>query len=226
MNTPLAPSAAPLRRYGLAGLLLLPAAAAGGLGLATLASSLRSAPPPPVDHVAPLASRAAPGARAEARPPALPWPALFGSPPLPEAEPAPEAVEIAQSPEPVPPLDARLRGLALDDSGGWAMVETDTGIAILRPGDQLDLHRRLTAILPEGAMIAGPEGASLLAFTAEGQADASVGRLRDRLADMDEAGGNTVAFHHPDPRDAEDMLMPQPQPGAHNGPGFMGPVDR
>jgi hypothetical protein len=119
-------------------LLFLSASLAGfGLGLAGLAAGLP-------DHVPgalpmPGSLGPVPGAvLAHDAPATAPWPALFGTPPpVIVAEPTPEPEP--EWPEEVvyDPPDYVLRGLIVDNDGGMAMLDTDEGLQVVRPGDIL-----------------------------------------------------------------------------------------
>lgn len=137
--------------------------AAFGLGLLGLAATMprQTAPALPLpQHRA--AQQSLPD---ETVPAATPtdWAPVFGIPvPEPQAPPEPEPVpEPDPGPEaefdaPFVDIDAyRLQGLVVDgEDGGWAMVESDGGVAIYRVGEYLPGGERLIAIDDDGIEIA------------------------------------------------------------------------
>lgn len=84
------------------------------------------------------------------------WPALFGMP----APDAPERnVAVIR--------DYRLRGLVAEPSGGWALIGDADGDRLVRPGDQLAGGETVAEIRSDGVLLSGPQGAQLIAFSAD-----------------------------------------------------------
>lgn len=185
-------------------MLLLPAAALCGFGLGSLVLALVPVPPPNIALVtpAPQPAAAAPGPRP-------PWPALFGAPPtpVPVAEPAP--------PPPVPPPRpaARLRGLAMDEGGGWALVDLPEGIALVRPGSLLAPGHTVARITAEGVLITAEDGDWVLGFSPAEPGGAPVRHSLPRAL----LGGIIRTF-----TDESGMAMQLPPPGYAPGPGIQG----
>lgn len=163
-------------RPSLGDLLVMAAAVAAlGLGGARLAAELgggQSGEAPPVLRAAaPAAPEAGPETAERG-----PWPAMFGLPAPPPAEPvaavvedpAPPAAEVVEE-EPEawgdtgdydeePMLDYRLKGMVATDGSGWILVEVDGEEAVYRVGDALPGGERILSITPEGALIEDPYG--------------------------------------------------------------------
>jgi hypothetical protein len=193
---------------------LIPAGAICGFGLGALALALAPLPaqgvaaPPPMPEAQP---QAAPAPSPRPRD----WPALFGTPPPPPPTPPEPVADPAPAPEPVPPPQAILRGLAMDDDGGWALIEIDGQVALVRPGSPLDAHHVVAEILADGVLIAGPEAALMLGFDDSAPAGGT-GTVRESLARSYLRGA----------QDLFDMPMPLPPAGYIPGPGFGGMTDR
>jgi hypothetical protein len=213
-SDPFQTSQPPIRLRGQAGLLLGAGAACGfGVGAFFLTLTL---PDPAIDLRMPELSfrnHTAPGERLSGEPRV--WPAAFGTapppvqPPQPAPEPEPEA-------EPTPPLTARLRGLAVDDDGGWALIEIDGQLTLVRPGSQLDQHHGVGEIQPGGVLVFGPDGMDLLTFDEMDPADRpATTSVRESLARSYLRGE----------QDLFDMPTPLPPGGYVGGPGFLGPID-
>jgi hypothetical protein len=211
---PLPSGAAPVRLRGHVAVLLVAALACGfGVGAFGLTIAL---PVPAADMRMPELSAQA-GAPVSTQPEMTPraWPAAFGTPPPPPPPPAP-VVEPEPPPEPFPPLEARLRGLAVDDDGGWALVEIDGQVALVRPGSPLDGHHGVAEIQADGVLVFGPDGMILLAFAESDPSDrAPTSSVRESLARSYLRGE----------QDLFDMPTPLPPAGYIGGPGFMGPLD-
>lgn len=136
-------------------LLFAAACVAGfGLGMLGLAATL------PAPRAAPLpepgARPAAPAVEATPEAPRAPWPALFGQP-APEPAPTP-VVLVAPEPEPddAPFFDETrylLRGVVVTEDAGWALVETEDGVTVVRPGDFLIDGEEVLAIRHDGIEI-------------------------------------------------------------------------
>ena len=195
---------------------LLAGLAAAGGGLAALGSALVP-PPPAAPFVWPDPARTpapAPAPDPAAAPPEG-WPDAFGTfVPVPEPAPQPEPdlvewidedpppddveADLFDTPQPEPLPDLRLRGLAMDEAGGWALVSTLEGEALIRPGAEIEGGHRLVAVGPEGAIFDGPDGPWTLTFDPEdGSAaepappspyPASLGRWREMVPQMPPAG--------------------------------------
>jgi hypothetical protein len=191
-------------------LLALPPAAlvlaAGGWSLAVALAPL----PPAASEAPAVAPRAVPP-DPPATAPAAPWPALFGTPPAPVAF-APATVAPAAPRPPPPPPEARLRGLAVDEGGGWALIETAAGVAFLRPGGALDAENRVVAIDAAGVTLDGPGGPWELGFV-DTPATAPV-RDRPRPGLAQALLGGTRYFY-----DGGGLPMPLPPEGYQTGPG-------
>jgi len=147
-------------------LLLFPTAAIAGLGLGLLglsaslpANQADPLPPPVLDVAQPetaehLALQDLPV-----------WAALFGEPApepvvvvaAPEPDPIPEPVpEPEPFPDEEPFFDTSmyvLRGLVYQDDGGWAILESDEGIVVIRQGDVLIGGEEITEIAEDGVEI-------------------------------------------------------------------------
>jgi hypothetical protein len=200
--------------------LLLPAGAICAFGLGALALSVALEPevsggvpplPEPPRSVAPTPTSPEGVARI--------WPALFGLPPVPAPPPEPDepADEVTPMAEPAPPLTARLRGLALDEDGGWALIDLDGQVVLVRPGSPLSDHHTVSDIRQDGVLILGPEGPEMLSFDAADPVESPpTGSVRESLARAYLRGA----------QDLFDMPMPLPPAGYIPGPGFMGPIDR
>lgn len=196
--------------------LLLPAAAVCGFGLGSLALALVPADLPPDT----------PGARAPGPAPAPviaapapePWPALFGTIPAPEPEAGPEPEPLASAParpepEPPPPRpQARLRGLALDEGGGWALVDLAEGITLVRPGTPLAPGHTVAEISAEGVLVAAEDGAWLLGFA---EPEPGAAPVRHSLPRALMGGIRTFT-------DESGMPMQLPPAGYQSGPGPQG----
>lgn len=185
------PGVPPPRPGGIVALLALPAAAVCGFGLGALALSMlpvAGLPPPAIEPpISAVPASAPPGRAPEGAAPA-PWPAAFGLPPEPPPlildEPEPFAAEPDEDhgfddPPDIPPPDARLRGLALDDNGGWALVEIDGAVLLVTPGSALDDYHTVTAILVDAILIESETGLSRLGFVEEDPAPGA--RMRNRI---------------------------------------------
>lgn len=209
--------------------MLLPAGAICGFGLGMLALALWPGAPDPGTLIASgPAARAVAAAPEPVPAPVRPWPALFGAPaapvpdddeePWPDEESEPEDVLL---PEPPALPELRLRGLALDDEGGWALIETPAGTRRFRPGDGLNDDFRIGAILADGVVIEGPAGETLLGFAPLPRA-AGAAEARPAPLGLARPGGFDDAA--PDRIDRAPGLPP---PGGFRmGPGFSGPPDR
>lgn len=137
---------------------LFPAAVVAGLGLGLFV--LETLRPAPEATPIPLPSAAgAPLDPAVADRPAAPradWAPLFGTPAPVEDRPEP----VIDEPEPWPdafddsaffdPDLYVLRGVVVDGDGGWALIETEDGVVVLRPGDFLPDGVELLAIAENG----------------------------------------------------------------------------
>lgn len=171
-SAPFRPLAAPKPAGALA---LLLGGAVCGFGLGALVLALpRSAPGPEVAVPPPplAASQTAaltldsPPPPASARPD---WPALFGIA-APEPEPEPEPVVMDDEDDdwdeddPIEELDARLKGVALDGAGGWALIETDERVHLVRPGTRLTPDHVVHEILSDAVILETPEGQVELRF--------------------------------------------------------------
>lgn len=194
--------------------LLLPAAAVCGFGAGSLALALVPADPLPD---LPAATAPVPAPVIEPPPPE-PWPALFGTIPAPEPEAEPEPAPVASAPaqpepEPPPPRpQARLRGLALDDGGGWALVDLAEGITLVRPGTPLAPGHTVAAISAEGVLVSAEDGAWLLGFA---EPEPGAAPVRQSLPRALMGGIRTFT-------DESGMPMQLPPPGYQSGPGPQG----
>lgn len=148
--------------------MLLPtgAVAAFGVGLLALSFSMPRLALPPLSP--PAARAVAPAPQVEA--PALPdWVALFGQPQAPEPPPAEPLPEV-EPPTPAlyePTFDPDLyvlRGLVEDADGGYALLETQDGLAVYRPGDRLPDGERVLTITSQGIEIEAYGEIWLIAF--------------------------------------------------------------
>ena len=147
--------------------LLVPTAAiaAFGLGLLALTATmplpdLPDLPPPGTSSTVSSAVAASPataGNISAAEQPAL-WPALFGHPapeptPAPPPEPEPEPEDYEPEPYEYDTDHYILRGLVSEEGGGWALLETDTGVIVVGVGDILPEGETVTQILGSGIEI-------------------------------------------------------------------------
>jgi len=147
-------------------LLLFPAAAiaAFGVGILTLVATTPPAQAPELPPPGSLAMLAQPSEAQNAASDteaARAWAPLFGEPtPEPVAAPPPPAPE----PEPEPDLPEEepveydtsvyfLRGLVYQETGGWALLETDEGSVVIREGDILPGGEEVTSIDEDGVEI-------------------------------------------------------------------------
>lgn len=134
------------------------ALAAGAAGVFELARVVQS----PAVTVEPLpqVTRPAPIAVSAMSTDAPIWPALFGtvapeamSAPEPDLPPDPEDYSVADYSDDDPIFDPDryvLRGLVLQDGAGWAMVETDGQVSIIRVGDILADGEEVLALTEQG----------------------------------------------------------------------------
>jgi len=220
--------------------LLLPAGAICGFGLGMLALALwPGAPDPEAVIAARPAVRAVASAPVRAPAPSRPWPALFGTPagPLPDSVLVPEDDEEPWPDEETEPEDVllpeppalpalRLRGLALDDEGGWALIETPAGTRRFRPGDRLSDDFRIGAVLADGVVIEGPDGETLLGFAPLSPVAADPLPVPDGLGRSGPGLARPGGFDDAAP-DRIDRPPGVPPPGGFRmGPGFSGPPDR
>lgn len=144
------------------------------------------------------------------------WPALFGAPPIPQPVAAPEPEAAPEAPA-TPPLIARLRGVAVDGDGGWALIEMDGRDLLVRPGSTLDGYRRVGEIIADGVRILAPDGPEMLTFADITPDDrpSTPGTVRESLA-RSYLRGELLLF---------DMPVPLPPAGYVARPGFQGPID-
>jgi hypothetical protein len=154
-------------------LLLLPGLAAAALGLVALQAALTAPPPPDFAWPDTAPPPEAPGLAAPD--PAGPWPDLFGqATPLPDWDAAAE-VEVFEAPDDVvwdtveaaPPPYLRLRGLGSGPSGGWALVETDAGLVLIRPGGAVGEAHVLVEVGTDRITLDGPDGPLVVTFEAD-----------------------------------------------------------
>ena len=136
-------------------LMLLPTAAIAALGLGYFALTV-TRPVADLPALAPLAARLAVPDAPMVEPRILPdWVALFGQPAAPEPPAEPEPQPLA--PAPLDPLfDPTLyvlRGLLVDADGGYALLETQDGLAVYHAGDRLPDGERVIAITDLGVEI-------------------------------------------------------------------------
>lgn len=153
-------------------LILLPALAVAAAGLASLGLAL--APRAPLDLAPPPA--AAPQTLPAAVPPA-PWPPLFGVPPPPATQ-VPVSPTAAPQAPPAPRPNLTLRGVAVDDAGGWALIEGDQSILLARRGTPVGEGHAVAQVLADGVQIDGPDGPWRLDFAARAPSE---GRPRRSL---------------------------------------------
>ena len=169
-------------------LALLASAGFAAFGLSQLARGLNA----PAIEVAPFAppGRVAAASTGPAANPASapPWPALFGQPaPAPEPPaPAPEPV-IDENPFPDddPYFDTvlySLRGLVYQGDGlGYAMLETDDGIIVVRQGDSLPGGETVLEVAQDGIEIGFDDDIMFLGF--EDGADDTAGDYESEFGD-------------------------------------------
>lgn len=205
--TQLAPATVTAPRGGAFALLL--GGVAGGFGLAALALAMTD---PTERHVAALPplqhAQAEPRTAGDA---SREWPPLFGTPAEPEPEPV--SAEVETGPPPLAPLDARLRGLALDEEGGWALIEQGDQVLLVRPGSALTEDYTVDAILRDGVLIASREGSETLGFDEDGVNEPVASRMQTSLQRAIMTGQHEF----------DQMPMPRPPPDYVPGPGFSGP---
>jgi len=157
-------------------LLFVAASVAGfGLGLLGLAAtqpgpSAAPLPEPGAQHAAPDADPgdAAPAARA-------PWGPLFGvAAPTPVAPP-PQPVSTDEPddiPDDAPEFDETLyvlRGVVVSDEGGWALLETEDGVRLVRPGDILDDGEEVLEIFDGGIELGVDDEVYVISFDDESE---------------------------------------------------------
>lgn len=147
----------------------------GALGLALLLPTPMAAPLPPLENRAPQSG-------GTNTPDARTWPAAFGTPPAPEppapAEPEPPAEEPYEEEDEVDYLpyaehDYRLRGMVAQASdpadaqngGGWALIESEIGIEVVRVGSELSGGETIIEITPHGVILQGFGPEFLLSFS-------------------------------------------------------------
>lgn len=111
------------------------------------------------------------------------WPAAFGTPPAPEP-PAPVVTEspIEEAYEddeddtdylPYQEHDYRLRGMvaqagepeASTEGGGWALIESEIGVEVVRVGSELSGGETIIEITPHGVILQGFGPEFLLSFS-------------------------------------------------------------
>lgn len=137
-------------------LLLLPGAAVAGFGLGLLglavtlpASVVTPLPVPSVAFVTEGIEAAA------AAPTPATWAPLFGTPapamdappepaPVPEREEAPQFADVSLY---------VLRGLIYEEGGGWALLETEDGIVVIRQGSILPGGEEVSLIAEDGVEV-------------------------------------------------------------------------
>lgn len=146
----------------------------GALGLALLLPAPEVAALPPPASPAPEPGIAnAPGARS--------WPASFGTPPLTPAPAAPEPpveeayedIEDDTDYLPYEDHDYRLRGMvaqtdgpdASSPAGGWALIESEIGVEVVRVGSELSGGETIIEITPHGVILQGFGPEFLLSFS-------------------------------------------------------------
>ncbi|MCC5970471.1 MAG: hypothetical protein JJU15_10995 [Pararhodobacter sp.] len=141
----------------------------GVLGLAQLLPVPDAAPilPLPEARVALSSPAAAPAARN--------WPAAFGTAPEPMRE-APEPV-VLEAPDdvddddddddylPYDYADYRLRGMVSEPEGGWALIESERGVEVVRVGSELSGGEMVVEITDDGVLLQGFRAAFLLSFS-------------------------------------------------------------
>ena len=189
---------------------LVPGAALAGFGGAALGLALllpagpEIAPLPPVQSVA-----AEPFEPLRSMP--RDWPALFGIPPPPPPEPEP--VVTPEAPPPLASLQVRLRGVATDDQGGWALIEQDDVVLLVRPGSALTDDHVVDAILNDSVTIASRDGVITLGFEERRSDEPVASRMQTSLQ------RSIMTGRH----DFDQVPMPLPPADYRPGPGFMGP---
>lgn len=195
-------------------LLALPlGAAVCAFGLAALALVLTAPQDPGVAELPPLQTArpdpaaAGPSDTAEPRV----WAPLFGTAPEPEPEPPPTVAETG--PPPLAPLEVRLRGVALDEDGGWALIEQGDRVVLVRPGSALTEDHTVESILTDGVVIASRDGAEILGFEEDGVSETVASRMQTSLQRAIMSGQH----------DFDQLPMPLPPADYVPGPGFAGP---
>lgn len=174
------PAAAPSERRGHRApiLALLAGGVVAGFGLGALALAVVL----PAPEVSPLAPPAAPDVmhlHVDAAPSSRSWPAAFGSPPPPQV---PVQVEwtppddLEEPPDedddylPYTDHDYRLRGMVAhtadaEQGSGWALIESEIGIEVVRVGSELSGGETIVEITPHGVILQGFGAEFLLSFS-------------------------------------------------------------
>lgn len=132
----------------------------GALGLAMLlpAPQPSALPLPPESRVSSMVAPASPGVRG--------WPAAFGT--APEIAPVqwtqPEDMDVVDDALPFVEADYRLRGVVIEDDGGWALVQSPTGIEVVSAGSALSGGETIVSISQHGVVLEEGGLEFLLAF--------------------------------------------------------------
>lgn len=189
--------------------LLAGAAVAGFGGMALGLALMRSIVPeiPALPPIVPVQAELAEPPRNTPRD----WPALFGEPPPPAPEPEP--VVEPEAPPPLAPLEVRLRGVAMDGEGGWALIEQGDAVLLVRPGSALTDDHTVESILTDAVVIASRDGMTTLGFEENDVREPVANRMQTSLQ------RSIMTGRH----DFDQVPMPLPPADYRPGPGFMGP---
>lgn len=181
------PETAPSQRQGPRA--PFPALLAGGViagfGLGALALSLLL-PAPVAAPLPPPAENHAPRPEGSDTPEARSWPAAFGTPPTsapPAVAPQPQPEEVYEDPDeehlPYTDHDYRLRGMVApagepgdaQEWGGWALIESEIGIEVVRVGSELSGGETIIEITHHGVILQGFGPEFLLSFSEDDSYD-------------------------------------------------------
>jgi len=163
-----------LRAHPLA---LLAGGVIAGFGLGTLILALllpapEATPlPPPPELRSPQIGEIAPSTL-----PGRSWAAAFGTAPEPAPPPPPPEPAFQDEPEieenfeeedytPYAETNYRLRGMVIEDDGGWALVESEIGIEVVRVGSVLSGGETIVEIIADGVILQGFGPEFLLSFS-------------------------------------------------------------
>lgn len=196
-------------------LLVVAASVAGfGLGLLGLAATqpgpaAAPLPEPGTRHMAPEAGTGETTPAAQA-----PWGALFGMPAPAQVAPPPQPVVVDAPddiPDDAPEFDETLyvlRGVVVSDEGGWALLETEGGVRLVRPGDVLDDGEEVLEIFDGGIELSVDDEVYVITFDDESEPGDLIDiddadPASDRVDDGPDRGpvGGPVGRPAPEPRD-------------------------
>ncbi|WP_333830397.1 hypothetical protein [Pararhodobacter sp.] len=207
-----APSAHSGPRAPFLGLLAGGVVAGFGLGALALALLLPAPQPMPLPGILVQTRMDQPLAPDTALPSRL-WPAAFGTPPRPATPqpafaPSPAPADDTDEEEeylPYTDYDYLLRGMVAQEGGGWALIESEIGVEVVRVGSELSGGETVIEITPHGVILQGYGPEFLLSFSDDADYDIEDGISRFSVSDALDDGGAYGPEDGPDPYAEDDF---------------------